>query len=332
MTRSWYSIRAAKDGAAAEIALMDEIGAWGIRAADFIRDLKALGPVNAITLSINSPGGEVFDGVAIYNALRRHEAKVTARIEGVAASMASVIAMAADQIVMPENSFMMIHDPAGFAVGTADDMRELADLLDKVKGSLVGAYAMKTGLPEAEIADLMAAETWMTAAEAKAKGFADRVVKPARLAACAGLARYPNAPAAVAALTAPGDPAPPLSTEESMSEQKPTAAAPAAEIDVDKLKAEAKAAAAAEMKAYVAEVTDLCALAGVPQKAGELIASGKPVAEIRRTLIDAKAARPAEPEIVGAHAAGHKPDGSANNHGWDAIMAKAAAHRLAAKH
>lgn len=320
MSRSWYRMRAAaKDGkpASAEIEIYDEVGFWGIRAADFIRDLRAMGEVDAITLNINSPGGEVFDGLAIYNVLNRHPAQVTARIDGIAASIASVIAMAGDEVVMPDNAMMMIHDPTGLVIGTAEDMRDLAETLDKVKGSLVAAYRNKTGLEEDEIGALMAAETWLTASEAKAKGFCDRIAKPVKVAASANkIARYSkNLPAALAAAVPPAAPVQSLEQEQSMSDPKNQAGAPSAEtIDVEKLKAEARAAAVAEQQAYAAEVRDLCALAGLPHKAGELIASAKPVAEVRAELIKAKAEADAAAPVQAFHNGTTAPPPAAPDH------------------
>jgi ATP-dependent Clp protease, protease subunit len=120
--RRWYEFRAQAKGAA-EIVIYDEIGAFGIPAKAFIDELKALGSVPELTLRINSPGGSVFDGVAIYNALQRHEARITVRIDGLAASIASMIAMAGDEVVMPENAMLVLHDPSGMVMGTAQDMR-----------------------------------------------------------------------------------------------------------------------------------------------------------------------------------------------------------------
>lgn len=107
--KSWCSIKAASDGTSANISIYEEIGGWGITAQQFSEDLKALGAVSHINLHIHSPVGDVFDGIAIYNLLSKHPAKVTVNIDGLAASMASVIAMAGDRIVMPENAMMMIH-------------------------------------------------------------------------------------------------------------------------------------------------------------------------------------------------------------------------------
>ena len=116
MTHRWYEFRAQTRGA--EIVIYDEIGAFGMPAKAFLDELRALGPVGELTVRINSPGGSVFDGVAIYNALKRHEARLTVWIDGIAASIASMIAMAGDEVVMPENAMLMLHDPSGLVMGT----------------------------------------------------------------------------------------------------------------------------------------------------------------------------------------------------------------------
>ena len=164
--KRWFDIRAQMNGAA-EIVIYDEIGAFGIPAKAFLDELKALGPVAELTVRINSPGGSVFDGVAIYNALKRHEARVTVWIDGIAASIASMIAMAGDEVVMPENAMLMLHDPSGLVIGTATDMRGMAEALDKMKAGMVAAYRDKSGRDDAEIEALMAAETWLSAQEAR---------------------------------------------------------------------------------------------------------------------------------------------------------------------
>ena len=123
--KGWYTIKAASDGTSANISIYEEIGGWGITAQQFSEDLKALGDISHISLHIHSPGGDVFDGIAIYNLLNKHPAKVTVQIDGLAASMASVIAMAGDRIVMPENALMMIHKPWGISGGNANDMAAL---------------------------------------------------------------------------------------------------------------------------------------------------------------------------------------------------------------
>jgi ATP-dependent protease ClpP protease subunit len=199
--RRWYEFRArARD--AAEIVIYDEIGAFGVAAKAFLDELKALGPVAELTLRINSPGGSVFDGVAIYNALKRHQARVTVWIDGIAASIASMIAMAGDEVVMPENAMLVLHDPSGLVVGTAFDMRATADALDKMAAAMVAAYRDKSGAGDAEIEALMAAETWLSAEEAVELGFADRVEPPVRMAAHFDLSCFRNMPPRLAALTA----------------------------------------------------------------------------------------------------------------------------------
>ena len=178
---SWYTIRARATGA--EVAIYDEIGAHGVSAKGFLAELGALPEGTPIDLRLNSPGGSVFDAVAIHNAILRHQGTVTVWIDGIAASAASYVAMAGDEIVMPENAFLMIHDPAGLVMGTAVDMRAMAEALDKVKGSLVQGYAAKSGRDPQEIAALMAAETWFDAKDALDLGLATRIAEPVRIAA-----------------------------------------------------------------------------------------------------------------------------------------------------
>ncbi|HFD3796926.1 TPA: ClpP-like prohead protease/major capsid protein fusion protein [Pseudomonas aeruginosa] len=202
---SWYSIKALSRGVA-EILLYDEIGVWGITAQQFARELKALGDLSLITLRIHSPGGDVFEGTAIYNLLKNHPARVEAHVDGLAASMASVIAMAADTIYMPENAMMMVHRPWGIQGGEADDMRRYADLLEKIEGTMVAAYMAKTGKSEEDIKSLLKAETWMDGREAVEAGFADQLTEP--LAAAAQLTskrmkEFAHMPEALKALMQP---------------------------------------------------------------------------------------------------------------------------------
>ena len=186
--------------------IYDEIGAFGIPAKAFLDELKALGPVAELTLRINSPGGSVFDGVAIYNALKRHSAAITVWIDGIAASIASMVAMAGDEVVMPENAMLVLHDPSGLVAGTAADMRATAEALDRMKAGMVAAYRDKSGRDDVEIEAIMAAETWLSAAEAVELGFADRVEQPVRMAAHFDLSRFRNVPPQLAALSASTNP------------------------------------------------------------------------------------------------------------------------------
>ncbi|MBO6883860.1 MAG: Clp protease ClpP [Marivita sp.] len=190
--KSWYTIRAR--GTGAEVLIYDEIGAYGVTAKGFLAELGALPDGLPIDLRLNSPGGSVFDAVAIYNALQRHEGEITVWIDGIAASAASYVAMAGDEIVMPENAFLMIHNPSGLVMGTSAEMREMAATMDKIAGSMIRGYAARSGRSEEEIAALMAAETWFDAEAAIATGLATRMVEPVRIAASFDIASFRNAP------------------------------------------------------------------------------------------------------------------------------------------
>ncbi|HBC7187042.1 TPA: Clp protease ClpP, partial [Morganella morganii] len=182
--KSWFRMKAAADTQSADIYIYDEIGGWGISAKQFSKELLALGDVSQINLHIHSPGGEVFDGIAIYNQLKGHDAKITVYIDGLAASMASVIAMVGDTVIMPENAMMMIHKPWGIARGDADEMRDYADLLDKLENVLIPAYVAKTGKTAEEIAAMLEEETWMNGDECLSHGFADQLTDPVQAMAC----------------------------------------------------------------------------------------------------------------------------------------------------
>ncbi|MDQ1248224.1 MAG: hypothetical protein QG597_2596 [Actinomycetota bacterium] len=176
--RAWYSIsnRAATKDATnrcAKISLFDEIGMWGTTAADFAAELAGLDDIDEIELHVNSPGGDVFDGLTIYNALTAHPATVTVHVDGLAASAASFIAQAGDRVVMSRGSMMMIHDAAGFAWGPASELRSMADLLDKISDQIAGIYAARSGSDAAGWRKAMLAETWYTDTEAVAAGLAD---------------------------------------------------------------------------------------------------------------------------------------------------------------
>lgn len=180
--KSWYKIQN-KGNECLDVSLHDEIGLWGVSASDFISDLRANKNAKSINLSIHSPGGNMLDGFAIYNALNSHNAKVFAKVEGIAASAASMVLMAADVIEMPEDAFLMIHNPFGGAVGGSDDLREYADIMDKLKDSAVNIYVKKTGLPHEEISEMMSAETWLNSNESLEKGFIDTISNAVDVAA-----------------------------------------------------------------------------------------------------------------------------------------------------
>lgn len=188
--RQWYEVRSQQKDAA-EVLIYDEIGAGffggGVSAEQFVKDVGALGlgADDELTVRINSPGGDLFDGNTMYNWLRAQAFKVSVVIDGVAASAASIVAMAADTLSMPENSFLMIHNPWMFVAGDAATMRKAADDLDVMREGAVSAYASKTGgkLSRAAIKDMLDAETWLGASEAVEHGFADMVAEPVQAAA-----------------------------------------------------------------------------------------------------------------------------------------------------
>jgi len=179
-----------------EILLYEQIDAGlGTGAKAVRQQLAAAGSdVAKIHLRINSPGGQIAEGLALHNTLRAHPARVIGYVDGVAASMASVVLMAADEIVIAQNGFIMVHNPMNAVEGEAEDLRDVAELLDSIKKRIVEIYATRTRLDAAEVAAMMDAETWMDSEEAVAKGFADRVAEPLKLAATFDLSRYEKVP------------------------------------------------------------------------------------------------------------------------------------------
>jgi ATP-dependent protease ClpP protease subunit len=295
--KSWYTIRAR--GTGAEVLIYDEIVAYGVSAKGFLAELGALPDGVPVDLRLNSPGGSVFDAVAIYNALQRHDGTITVWIDGVAASAASYVAMAGDEIVMPANAFLMIHDPSGLVMGTAADMREMADTMDKIAGGMVRGYAARSGRTEEEIAALMAAETWFDAEAALEAGLATRMIEPVRIAASFDVARFRNAPPALAeAIAAPasesdqddnktgedaiGDEAPAVPVEPEPEPGTPPSPDPVVTgIDPTAIRRDAIAHARA--------VVDLCRLAGQPQMAGRFLEEDANLDAVRSSLLAARA-------------------------------------------
>lgn len=230
--KSWYAIQQTEDGPATEIHLYDEIGGYGVGAKQFIADLKR-NSGNRIHLRINSVGGSVTEGLAIANAIKRHKGGVTAHIDGLAASMATVIAVSADETAMSDNAIFMIHEPWSVGQGTADDLRAEAEVLDKMKKSLVRAYTKKTGLDDEEVEEMMKAETWMNAEEALSSGFVDYIEDGIEAAASitpeSARARFDNFQNSMARKTAKT-----IKAEEAAPEVvEPTVEAPVTEEAVD---------------------------------------------------------------------------------------------------
>lgn len=345
---SWYTIRAQSTGA--EVVIYDEIGAYGVSAKGFLAELGALPDATPLALRLNSPGGSVFDAVAIYNAIKRHSGMVTVWIDGIAASAASYIAMAGDEVIMPENAFLMIHDPAGMVMGTAIDMRAMAEALDKIKGSLLQGYAAKSGRSHEEIAPLMAAETWLDAKDALDLGFADRIAEPVRIAARFDVGRFRNAPSVL--VESAGDEAMDEDSGAAEADVDPAPAASASDDDAegvagsdnlvndDRLSAEpdpppdpgalplaADAASAAlivdaatmraDVLAHARAVVDLCRLAGQPQMAGRFLERDAGLDEVRAALLALRAET--ELDISAAHPQPGRPSGARP---WGDVIAR----------
>jgi len=179
-----------------ELLLYGVIGDWwdGLDAMTIVREVEALndGP---LPVRIHSEGGQITEGLAIYNALANSERRVEVTIDGIALSMASVIAMAGDVVRIPANAFIMIHKPSGPSLGEADDHRRTADVYDQFEDTLANIYATKTGLDKDTLKAMMAAETWLNGEQAVELGFADELIEPVQAVAQADLAAFQNAPA-----------------------------------------------------------------------------------------------------------------------------------------
>lgn len=169
----WYKIKNVANDVA-EIYIYDEIGYFGITAQDFINELKDVSAAN-IDLHLNTPGGEVFDGIAIYNSLKDHKATVTTYVDSLAASAGSFIALAGDTVIMQKTAQMMIHDGMTLAIGNADELTQLIDKLNRSSDIIASIYADKTGESVDKMRNLMKAETWFNAEEAVKAGLADKI-------------------------------------------------------------------------------------------------------------------------------------------------------------
>ena len=190
MNEKWYNIQN-KAGETADIYIFDEIGTYGVTAQDFISEIKGLKDM-PINLRINSLGGDVFDGMAMYNVIKRREAKTTVYIEGIAASIATIIALGADEVIMAENSLFMIHNAWGGTSGEAKDMRKTAETLDKITSELTDIYVKKTGLSYDTLAEMMDEESWLNADEAFALGFIDTISDSIKVAAKYDVSKFKN--------------------------------------------------------------------------------------------------------------------------------------------
>jgi len=320
--KTWYTVKAKADKPEeAEIDIHDEIGVWGITARDFISDLKKLpDSVKNLTLSVNSPGGSVFDGFAIYNALknvREGGVTITAKVMGIAASAASFIVMASNKIVMPENSMMMVHYASALAWGNAEDMRDTADILDKIDNSLVGIYVARTGKTEDEVRALLKDESYMSAEQAKELGFADEVTENVRATASFEIDRLPANVQALfrtvqAQQTSPqnepkADPV--VDAEPTVAEQV-QALAKESGFEAQAAFFATNYASVADAKAALTnarEIAALCAVAKKPDLSDRFIQDKKSVADVRAELCNSLASEDEQKPTSSARRNEHTP-------------------------
>ncbi|MCA1419484.1 head maturation protease, ClpP-related [Bradyrhizobium sp. BRP23] len=340
--RHWYTMKA--EDKTGEILIYGEIGAswWEddtVSAKQFNDDLKALGDITTLNLRINSPGGDAFDGIAIHNTLKNHPAKVVATVDGIAASAASVVLMAADKIVMPANSFLLIHGASGFAMGNATDMRALAEDLERLDTSITATYATRSGQTEAKIASIMKEDRLMDAAEAIKLGLADEQSDAVKLAASYSMRLLPRKAAdrLKAIMSSEAAPPQPKEGEDAGDEKSPASTPPAVEepkqdppkedppkddpqpSNVVELRAKAKTEGADEHARYVNEVLDLCNMASLPAMARNFIAEKKPVADVRNALMSERARLEAQAPVIPHRPA---PLGTPAPRKWDSIVEK----------
>lgn len=281
---SWYKINATAGGEseskAIEIFIYGEIGTWGITASQFIQDLKAADDgASPVVVAFNTIGGDLFDGLAIHNALSRLGERCTARIDALAASAGSVAACGAHRIVMASNAMFMIHNPWTLAGGDAEDLRRVADVLDQTFEAIIAAYKAKApDIDDAELRRMVNDETWLTAQESLALGLADEIGNGVKVQACLGqgaaMARYRQTPQALLdQLTA--------SQAEPLVQDDPPA------VDDPPAPTEADSTALALM------ITKACATAGISNLVAPLIASTKLADEatVQAALTRAKSVR-----------------------------------------
>jgi ATP-dependent Clp protease protease subunit len=294
--RTWFSITASAAGTV--ISIHDEIGAGGISAAAFNAEFEKF-KGRVVNVEINSPGGSVFDGFAIYNMLKASGKTINVKVVGVAASIASVIAMAGTKISMPANSMIMVHSPTGAVKGSAEAMEAMADALRKIKSSMVGLYMKRTGRSEGDITDMLARDTWMSAAEAKQAGFADEVIDEINATASFDLNQLPENARAVFQARVP---------EPAIADQI-TALAKAEGLEAYAPGWVLKFKDMAEAKAGIreaGEIKALCLVVREPGKVDAYIKAGKTLAQVRTEMIAERAAadqhidtaRPAAAELT----------------------------------
>lgn len=303
--KSWYTLQASGEAEqrSIEIFVYGEIGAWGVTANQFVQDLRAMDDGESpVIVAFNSIGGDLFDGLAIHNALSRLGERCTGRIDALAASAASVAVCGAHRVVIAANAMLMIHNPYTYAGGDAEDFRRVADVLDQTLEAIIAAYKSKApDIDEAELRRMVNAETWLTANEAVALGLADEVGDGLKVSACLGqgsvLQRFQNAPPELLAqldeepeVEPPEpDPAPVLDAAKlALMVTQGCAAAGIGNL-VDPLLATTKLESDAVVQAALTKAKalhGLCVAARLPELTGEFISAGLDEAAVRARLFD----------------------------------------------
>jgi len=341
----WYSIQAAGEegGRTIEVYVYGEIGFWGVTSGDFIRDLKELDDgVSPVLVHFDTVGGDLFDGIAIHNALRALGERCTGQIDGACFSAGSVAVCGAHRVTMADNAMFMIHNPWTFMAGDSDELRKMADMMDKAFEGIVASYQHRAlTIDDAELRRMINDTTWLTAAEAKAHGFVDEVfgeAEPLVNNAPLGkiLNRYRNVPEAALRLVgepeaAPTpepepDPTPEPAPEPDPVPDTPEAAELAAQLARDCEQAglsnclsyliRASALASSEMvQAHLARAKDVraaCLVAKLPDEAKALIEAGLTGEQARAKLFDKIAQRSGQVEIDNRPPLDDAPQASAN--------------------
>ncbi|UZE02150.1 head maturation protease, ClpP-related [Pseudomonas mediterranea] len=309
--KTWYAMQESGEAEerVIEVFVYGEIGTWGITANQFVQDLRAMDDgVSPVIAAFNSIGGDLFDGLAMHNALSRLGERCTGRVDALAASAASVAVCGAHRVVIASNAMLMIHNPWTYAAGDAEDFRKVADVLDQTMEAIIAAYKAKApDIDEAELRRLVAAETWLTANEAVDLGLADEVGDGVKVKACLGqgavLQRYQHAPAELLAQLDeapedneqdpdPNDPPsePPIadSAKLALMITQHCAAAKISNLVEPLLQStqlESEEVVLADI-ARAKAVNDLCVAARLPEFSAEYVAAGLDAASVRARLFD----------------------------------------------
>ena len=303
--KSWYTFQASGEAEqrSIEIFVYGEIGAWGVTANQFVQDLRAMDDgVSPVIVAFNSIGGDLFDGLAIHNALSRLGERCTGRVDALAASAASVAVCGAHRVVIAANAMLMIHNPYTFTGGDAEDFRRVADVLDQTLEAIIAAYKAKApDIDEAELRRMVNAETWLTANEAVVLGLADEVGDGLKVSACLGqgsvLQRFQHAPAELLAQldaepeVEPLEPGPAPVLDAAKLALMVTQGCAAAGISnlVEPLLAATKLESEAVIQAALTNAKalhSLCVAARLPELTGEFITAGLDEAAVRARLFD----------------------------------------------